>query len=124
MTDMFTVEGFRGIVAFIDDPARPVVPVPFAMPIPAFAPPLGIAIRSDLLERSVLDFNNFECASYVALEGGCQECVKAAFGKVQFIDAEGEIAFITEKMSEQNTLCALDKLSAKGAKIKSRIRIL
>jgi hypothetical protein len=72
---MFTVEGFRGIVAFIDDPARPVVPVPFAMPIPAFAPPLGIAIRSDLLERSVLDFNN---SPSHRLEHGGKSCADSA----------------------------------------------
>jgi homoserine dehydrogenase len=71
-----------------------------------------------------LDFSGFVCRSYLAVKGGCQGCVKAAFGEVSFIDAQGEIAFITEKMSEKDTELAIKKLTDKGIEIKSRIRLL
>lgn len=71
-----------------------------------------------------LPFASFECRSYVAVKGGCENCVKGAFGEVQFIDADGEIAFITAKMTEADTEAALEKLTAKGIEVKSRIRLL
>ena len=37
---------------------------------------------------------------------------------------EGEIAFITAKMTEADTEAALEKLTAKGIEVKSRIRLL
>jgi homoserine dehydrogenase len=71
-----------------------------------------------------LPFSSFECRSYVAVKGGCENCVKGAFGEVQFIDADGEIAFITAKMTEADTEAAFEKLTAKGIEVKSRIRLL
>ena len=71
-----------------------------------------------------LPFGSFACQSYIAVKGGCQNCVKGAFGEVQFIDADGEIAFVTSKMSEEKTEAALKALSDKGIEIKSRIRVL
>ena len=72
----------------------------------------------------LLPFSDFESRSYIAIVGGCQNCVKSAFGEVELIDAEGEIAFITEKMSEAATEAALAALTAKGIDVKSRIRLL
>ena len=74
--------------------------------------------------ETLLPFSDFEARSYVAIVGGCQNCVKSAFGEVELIDAEGEIAFITAKMSESATEAALAALTAKGIEIKSRIRLL
>ncbi len=75
-------------------------------------------------DEHLLPFSDFEAQSYVAIKGGCENCVKEAFGEVQFIDADGEIAFITAKMSEAKTEAALKVLSDKGIEIKSRIRLL
>ncbi len=75
-------------------------------------------------EEGVLPFSDFEAQSYIAIQGGCENCVKSAFGEVQFIDASGEIAFISAKMKEKDTLAALKKLTDKGIEIKSRIRLL
>jgi len=74
--------------------------------------------------EAALPFEGFACRSYVAVKGGCENCVKGAFGEVQFIDADGEIAFITAKMTEKDTEAALKTLSDKGIEIKSRIRLL
>ena len=71
-----------------------------------------------------LDFDGFLSRSYVAVKGRCQGCVKAAFGEVSFIDADGEIAFITGEMSEKDTLLAIKALEDKGIELKSRIRLL
>ncbi len=75
-------------------------------------------------EEGVLSFENFDAQSYLAITGGCENCVKEVFGEVQFINADGEIAFITRKMKEKDVLSAIEKLSAKGIDIKSRIRLL
>jgi hypothetical protein len=72
----------------------------------------------------LLDFDSFSCKSYVAVHGGCRNCVKEAFGAVEFIDTEKEIAFITDEMSEAAINSALAKLTAKGIEIKSRIRLI
>ncbi len=78
-------------------------------------------IKSD---EKLLPFADFEAQSYIAIKGGCENCVKGAFGEVQFIDSDGEIAFITAKLSEKDTLLAIEKLEAKGIEIKSRIRLI
>ena len=74
--------------------------------------------------EGVLDFDSFSCKNYVAVLGGCKNCVKEAFGDVDFIDTDKEIAFITDEMSEKAIALACDKLAAKGIEIKSRIRLL
>lgn len=87
----------------------------------------GTSCAKPVMNRTAegtLPFSSFESRSYIAVKGGCENCVKSAFGEVQFIDAEGEIAFITEKMSEADTECAMAKLTAKGIEIKSRIRVI
>ena len=72
----------------------------------------------------VSDFSDFVCKNYVSVKGGCENCVKGAFGEVSFIDVGDEIAFITSEMSEKNVNTALDALTAKGIEIRSRIRLL
>ncbi len=87
----------------------------------------GVNCAAPIMKKDAdgaLDFESFVCRSYIAVKGGCQNCVKDAFGEVSFIDADGEIAFITEEMSEKDTLAAISKLTDKGIQFKSRIRLL
>jgi len=72
----------------------------------------------------VLSFGSFRCKNYAAVVGGCRNCVKDAFGEVEFIDTDKEIAFITDEMSEDDFASASKKLTDKGIEIKSRIRLL
>ena len=87
----------------------------------------GVAAASPVMVKTadgVCDFDSFESRSYVSVSGGCQNCVKSAFGEVQFLDTDREIAFITAKMSEKDTLDAIAKLSDKGIICNSRIRLI
>ena len=87
----------------------------------------GIHAATPVMNKTtdgVLDFDRFVCRSYIAVVGGCQNCVKDAFGEVEFIESEGEIAFLTSAMSEADTAASIEKLTAKGIELKSRIRIL
>jgi len=87
----------------------------------------GVNTATPVMEKTtegVCDFGNFVCRSYIAVVGGCQNCVKGAFGEVDFIESEGEIAFITKEMSENDALAAIEKLTSKGIELKSRIRLL
>ena len=74
--------------------------------------------------EGVRDFGDFVSKNYVSVKGGCQNCVKGAFGEVSFIDGGDEIAFITSEMSEKDVNAALDALTAKGISVNSRIRLL
>ena len=69
----------------------------------------------------VCDFADFEAQQYIALSSVKEANVTAAFGEVQFIPADAEIAFITKKMREGDVEAKLDAL---GAEIKSRIRLI
>ncbi len=72
-----------------------------------------------------LDFDSFVSRSYIAIEGGCPVCVRRAFGEVQIIEGESELAFITGAMSEADTNAAIEALKKdSGATVKSRIRLL
>ena len=72
----------------------------------------------------ILDFGSFASKNYVSVTGGCENCVKGAFGDVSFIDGGEEIAFITREMSESDVLSAIDALTKKGISVNSRIRLL
>ena len=72
----------------------------------------------------IFDFGKFVCKSYVSVKGGCENCVKGAFGEVKFIDGGDEIAFITGEMSEEDVNAAIDALTKKGISVNSRIRLL
>ena len=71
--------------------------------------------------EGVCDFADFEAQQYIALSGVKEADVTAAFGEVQFIPADAEIAFITKKMREGDVEA---KLEALRAEIKSRIRLI
>ena len=74
---------------------------------------------------ATLDFNSFVSRSYIAVEGACPVCVRRAFGDVQEIEGDGELAFITRAMSEADTNAAIKALETdSGATVKSRIRLL
>jgi hypothetical protein len=74
--------------------------------------------------EGVLDFSGFTSKSYLSVKGGCENCVKGAFGEVSFIDGGDEIAFITGEMTEKDTDAAIDALTKKGISVNSRIRLL
>lgn len=65
-------------------------------------------------------FSDFVSAKYVALPRGNDEKVREVFGEVKFIECD-ECAFITEKMSENETA---EKLNALGVSPLSVIRFL
>ena len=69
----------------------------------------------------LLPFSDFECANYIAVDECCEKEIKDAFGGVKLIKDNGEIAFITEKMSES---CLQAKLAQLDANVLSRIRLL
>ena len=69
----------------------------------------------------VYDFSEFESQHYIALADCSESDVRAAFGDVQIIPAEGECAFITAKMREGDVCEKLDSL---GKTINSRIRLI
>ena len=71
--------------------------------------------------EGVIDFANFETRHYIALCGINESKIEAEFGNVQYIEANGEIAFITDMMSEGRVIAALERLSAD---VKSRIRLI
>ena len=74
--------------------------------------------------EGVMDFSGFACKNYLSVKGGCENCVKGAFGEVKFIDGADEIAFITGEMSEGDVDAAIDALTKKGISVNSRIRLL
>jgi len=75
--------------------------------------------------EGVLPFSEFRVSSSVSVKGGCESCVRAAFGEVSFVEGEnGEISFVTPVMTEGETEEALKRLTDKGIEIKSRIRLL
>ena len=68
-------------------------------------------------------FENFVSKSYVATEGISREEIERIFGIVTFIDTD-EISFITTEISEKETQEKLSEITASGAKILSRIRLI
>ena len=75
-------------------------------------------------DEGLIDFSLFESKHYIALEDIDLETVKAELGEVQLISEGKEIALVTEVLSEDKVIEALKNLRAKGAKVKSRIRII
>ena len=132
-----TVSGVYNAVEVVGDPINSVM---FYGP-GAGAGPTASAVVGDLMEimrsgrsyaapvmkkscEGVRNFAEFESRSYVAMTGVCPECVKAAFGEVEFIGADGECAFLTRAMSEADAEAAVSSLVKKGGELKSRIRLL
>ncbi len=70
------------------------------------------------------DFGSFACRHYIALSGVEANAVDVIFGKTEPVPTvEGEIAFLTELMTEREALERLDRLYASGATLQSRIRV-
>jgi homoserine dehydrogenase len=72
-------------------------------------------------DRCVKPFDSFVCRHYVAVSDSARDKINNAFGDVQFLNSEGTLAFITEKISEADIKSKLDEL---GCKVESRIRVL
>ena len=72
----------------------------------------------------VCDFSTFETKTYLAFEGTSEECIKDVFGSVQRIVADGECAFITDKLTESECDRLISELCKNGATLKSRIRLM
>lgn len=75
-------------------------------------------------ESGICDFSEFKSRSYVSVSGGCKNCIKSAFGEVQFIECDEEISFVTSEMSEKDISCAINNLESKGIVCNSRIRLI
>ena len=75
-------------------------------------------------DEGLIDFSLFESKHYIALKDIDIETVKAELGEAQLISEGKEIALVTEVLSENKVTEALKNLRAKGAKVKSRIRII
>ena len=75
-------------------------------------------------DEGLIDFSLFESKHYIALKDIDLETVKAELGEAQLISEGKEIALVTEVLSEDKVTDALKNLRAKGAKVKSRIRII
>ena len=91
------------------------------MPIIAYGNKNPIVPGFNRVETPASDvFGEFESRKYVALPKGNEMRVKEIFGEVIFISSE-ECAFVTEKMSENETE---EKLNALGAAPLSVIRFL
>ena len=74
--------------------------------------------------ESLSDFGLFESKQYIALEGADLNEVTKALGEVQLIAYDKELSFITGILSENKVAEAIKKLTADGARIKSRIRLV
>ena len=140
LSDSSALSGVSGVYNAVEVIGEPINSVMFYGP-GAGAGPTASAVVGDLMQimcsgtncakptmvkttEGISDFDGFECASYVAVSGGCPASIKSAFGEVQFIETEGEYAFITAKMKESDALAAIKALEDKGATLKSRIRVL
>lgn len=66
-------------------------------------------------------FETFKSKNYIVLPVGSEEKVKAAFGKVSFLEEAEDTAFITESMTEREVREALEKV---GCRVISRIRFI
>ena len=86
----------------------------------------GINTRSPEMRSGFTpkDFDSFRCRSYIALSGVSEEIVSSVFGKVNILEAEGEIAFVSGDMCEAECNDRLEVIKANGGEIKSRIRLL
>jgi len=73
---------------------------------------------------ALADFGEFKSRSYIALSGIGREAAEKELGALQVIDEGEELSIVTELMSENEILAAIDRLEKSGAELKSRIRLL
>lgn len=67
------------------------------------------------------DFGELEARNYISLYGMSTEEIKAVFGQVQIISEDGECAFITGNIKENDLLSLIEE---SGADVRSRIRLI
>ena len=75
-------------------------------------------------DEGLIDFALFEAKHYIALSGIDVDKIKAQLSDVEIIDAEKEIKLITGLLSEEKITEVIKNLTAEGARIKSRIRLI
>lgn len=73
---------------------------------------------------ALADFGEFKSRSYIALSGIGREAAEKELGTLQVIGEGEELSVVTELMSENEILAAIDRLEKSGAELKSRIRLL
>lgn len=74
--------------------------------------------------EALADFGEFKSRSYIALSGIGREAAEKQLGALQVIGEGEELSVVTELMSENEILAAIDRLEKSGAELKSRIRLL
>ena len=87
----------------------------------------GTSYAEPIWEKSndnLMDFALFESKHYLAIRDADIDTVKNALGEVKVVSDGKELAVVTEILSEDEMTAAIEKLTAGGAKIKSRIRIV
>ena len=78
----------------------------------------------DKTSTGLRDFKEFRSRHYIAISGADEKTVTELLGEVQLIPIEGEIAFITSVMSEEDVTKSIEALTAGGARVRSRIRLI
>ena len=73
---------------------------------------------------ALADFGEFKSRSYISLSGIGREAAEKELGALQVIGEGEELSVVTELMSENEILAAIDRLEKSGAELKSRIRLL
>ena len=71
--------------------------------------------------EGLVDFGEFTCRHYIAVCGVEKEEIEKNFNNPEFIESNGEIAFITEEIKES---ALLKLLGAMKCEVKSRIRLV
>lgn len=86
----------------------------------------GVHIKSPEMKGGFkpLSFDSFRCRSFIAISGVSAEVVESVFGRVQFVDSEGEIALVTGDMCEAEMNDRLEIIKSHGGAVNSRIRLL
>ena len=70
------------------------------------------------------DFSSFECRNYISFKGAAEKDISEVFGEVECVLNGDEIFFITNTVSEKICSELIQKIIEKGAKFKSRIRLV
>jgi homoserine dehydrogenase len=86
----------------------------------------GVHIKSPEMKGGFkpLSFDSFRCRSFIAISGVSAEVVESVFGRVQFVESEGEIALVTGDMCEAEMNDRLEIIKSHGGAVNSRIRLL
>ncbi len=70
------------------------------------------------------EFESFACRHYIALSDADRNAVDVIFGKTeQVATVDGELAFLSDVMTEREAQDKLSRLAVSGARLQSRIRV-